>query len=121
MIEIDLNNVEELVFHERDFVDFIPDFHQYYDQWYLSRTNPYLKDVGRKALMNFLNNITEKQKSKIEEKFGEKVQIDRPNKTGAYSFDADVDSLESLLNETNPYGYPRLFRKGQRVFVTVWR
>ena len=72
MIEINLNNVEEFIFFEREFVDFIPDFKKYYDPWRFARMNPSLKAIGHKALVDFLCNITENQKLRIEEKFGEK-------------------------------------------------
>jgi hypothetical protein len=120
MIEINLNNVEELIFFEKDLAAELPDFRKYYDQWRLARTNPSLKAVGKKAIVEFLLNITENQKSKIEEKFGEKVYIDSPL-TSVRSYKCDIDMLENLLNQTNPYGYPRLYRKGKEVYITVWR
>lgn len=121
MIELNLNNVEELVFFEKEFADFIPDFRQYYDQWRLSRMTPALRPIGNKSLIDFLCNITELQKEKIEEKFGEKIIIDAPNTKIIKFFETNCDSLEELLNKINVHGYHRFYRKGNKIFITIWR
>jgi len=121
MVEINLNNVEELIFHNRDFADKIPDFRGYYDQWRLGRMTAALKSVGQKSLVDFLNNITEQQTLKIEELLGEKVKIDCPKMSNIKSYTMDITELDDFMNQNSPYGYPRMYRKGTKIFITIWR
>lgn len=120
-MKINIINVEELVFYNNKFWKKMPDLIHLRDQWKLSKISPTLREMGRKALNNFLYEIQKKSEDDLLEIFGVEVTIDRIEnrivKNVEFSIDEEFPNIQPEINYTGFNSY----REGNKVFITFWR
>ena len=54
-MEINLQNIEEIIFYNSKVWQHIPEYNQYYHDWLLSIRVPGMRDLGKRAILKFLN------------------------------------------------------------------
>ena len=55
MVEINIHNIEEVIFNDSNLWKKLPDLRHIRDQWKLSQMSPVLRAMGQKAKLDFLN------------------------------------------------------------------
>jgi tRNA G18 (ribose-2'-O)-methylase SpoU len=121
VIQLNFNNVEDFVFYDSDLCRKIPGIRPYYEQWKMSKMSSQLRILGTKAILDFLKEMTQEQQEIIERHLNMKFNIQRPDYNMINNISCEIDNLEELLNEKNPYGYVRVYRENNTAYLTIWR
>lgn len=119
-MKINILNVENLIFYDKEVWKLMPDLIHLRDQWRVSKMSPMLRAMGKKALNDFLLQAKKYEKT-LSERFGKNVTIDRiENRV--------VKNIEFSVNEEFPDIDPEIdfsgistHREGDKVFLTFWR
>lgn len=120
-MRINIQNVEELVFHDKEAWRLMPELVHLRDQWRVSRMAPALRSMGRKAVLDFLKQAKGRHERALSERFGTEVTIDRIEshlvKNLEFSVDEEFPDVDPEMN----YAGFSCFRRDGKVFLTFWR
>lgn len=121
---LNFSNVEELVFYDRDLQSRLPIYmFSLFEQWRLAQRVPFLREMGKQAILDFLNCLDEDHLDILEEYFGEKIVVEKLN----YSIALD---LRIPLNETTlcrelcqieGFNYYSMWRDEDFLYISFWR
>jgi hypothetical protein len=119
-MEINLKNIEELIFFDKKIQDLLPEFRHYFDQWQLGQRIPGMKTLGQRSVFELLNSLNETQIKKLEEYFSEEILVDKINHrlTDCYSW--QTDEPNELCKFT---GYKDfcIHKSKDKIQATFWR
>lgn len=94
---INFSNVEQLIFEDEKTHRLFPAyFSSYFETWKLGKRLPMLRQMGKEALLDFLNHVRDEHLEALEEYFGERIAVEKLN----YS---------TVRNVKIPWRMPRLF------------
>lgn len=121
MLVINLNNVEEIIFSNKAIRAKMPELRSYFDQWTLAKQYPFLKAVGKQAMVDFLNTLNENHLSLLQKHFEMPVTIDKLNNRAFRNHEFSVDEAEQELNRLNELAQVCAYRKGDQLYLSLWR
>jgi hypothetical protein len=122
MLKLNWTNVEELIFYDSDVQNLLP-VHMFsiFEQWRLAKRVPFLRELGKQALLDFLNQLTEKDINVLESYFKKKIFVEKIN----YSISLDLKiPLSNICNELchiEGFNYTSTFRDEEYLYLTLWR
>lgn len=121
---LNFSTVEELIFYDREAQNLLPPhMFSYFEQWRLAQRVPFLRDIGKRALLDFLNGLEDEDVSILEQYFGEKIFVERLN----YSIVTNVriplneSTLCKELCEIEGFNYFSTWRDGDFLYISFWR
>jgi len=120
-MHINIQNVEELIFHNKEIWRKMPDLIHLRDQWRMSRISPVLRAMGRKCILDFLRSAKGVHEDIISEHFGTHVTIDRIDRHLVHSTEFGVEDDHVDFDLQDDYTAFSTFRKEGKVYVTFWR
>jgi hypothetical protein len=117
-MEINLKNVEEIIFFDQKMSSILPEFRHFLDQWRLGKTIPALAALGSQSVLDLLNSIGPEQIKKLEEYFETEVIVNK--------FDKNIVKNHSMKIDDSLCGYMGfkdfcIYRKDDQVSLTFWR
>jgi len=125
MQHINFSNVEELIFENSDEIrGLLPAYYSsFFEQWKLGRQLPMLKQVGRSAMLDFLNHIREEDVAKLEEFFGERIVVEKLNYSTVQNLQVPLDQIDvcQKLCEVVGFNYFSTWRDDEYLYVSFWR
>jgi hypothetical protein len=121
MLCINLNNLEELIFSNKSLRSKFPEMHNLFNQWELAIRVPSLRSMGKKALIDFLNQITDEQIVILETYFDTNVVLDRLDYHIVKHYDFSLENAESMLNEASIFSEFVLYRNENQLYISFWR
>jgi len=122
MININLKNIEELLFKNNDVKNLIPELRHIFDQWLLSYRFPILNTMRKQAMMDLLNSLDKIHVNKLETLFGDKVVVDKLDFHTIKNLKLSInDSIGNELTKYESYSNITMNRKGDQVYITLWR
>lgn len=120
-MRINIQNVEDKIFQNKEIWRKMPDLVYLRDQWRLSKMTPMLRAMGKKSIIDFLYKAKSTHEDILSEHFNESVTIDKIDrhlvKNVEFSIDEEVPELETDDNYTAFSTY----RKDNKIYVTFWR
>lgn len=122
MITIDFSNAEALIFHDAGLQKLLPD-HMFsvFEQWRLAKRVPYLRGIGRQAVLDLLGMLTDEDVGVLSEYFGEKVLVKSINYSLAESYKVPLDEACDLLCDKVFFNYHSVWRDDVHLYLTMWR
>jgi len=122
MLVLNLDNVEELVFRNKEVRKLLPEFRPMFDQWKLSQMLPSLKNMGRRSVLDFLNSVESSHEKILASFFGDEVTVDRMNYNIVSNQVFSLDFAEENLNDGDER-FPNfsLDRDRERIYIVWWR
>lgn len=119
-MEINLQNIEQIIFFDKAIQELLPEFRVQFDQWMFSFRIIGLKSHGQKAVLEVLNGLTVEHLKRLEAHFGEPVLMERLNHKLVDHYNFDKDQGDKLCEFT---GYKEfcLYRNKDEISVTFWR
>lgn len=120
MLNLNLNNVEKLVF-ESGLIKKFPEFKQQYDQWKLSKINPSLRQLGKRTLIDFVNCLENEHISVLEEHFKASITIDKMDYHIVKNCKLSTSRLEIDLNEIQGLENFTTYTDGCQFYISFWR
>lgn len=125
MPHINFANVEQLIFENAEEIQPLlpPYYSSFFEQWKLGRQLPMLKQVGRSAMLDFLNHISEDDIAKLEEFFGERIVVDKLNYSTVQNLQIPLDQKDicQKLCEVVGFNYFCTWRDDDYLYVSFWR
>ena len=94
-----------------------------FEQWRLAQRVPFLRDIGKQALLDFLNGLEDKDIATLEEYFGEKIFVERLNYsiTTNLQIPLNESTLCRELCEIEGLNYFSTWRDEDFLYVSCWR
>ena len=123
MIVINLQNVEELIFFDKETYELFPDSKVYFDQWMLAQRIPSLRSLGKRSVIDFLNSVTDEGIERLESYFEDSVTLELIDYHIVKTHSFNVEDVEEKLNYTSTVGYNNfnVSRNKNIVNITFWR
>lgn len=119
-MEINLKNIEQIIFMNKEIRAVLPEFRYIFDQWEMSYRIPGLKAMGQKAIVDLLNGLKDEHIVKISSQLNEEIQLNRLNNKLVEHYDCNTGEYGELCRFAE-YKDFCLFRKGDQLKITFWR
>lgn len=119
-MEINLQNIEEIIFLDKKVQEQLPEYRYLFDQWNLAHRVSGLKQMAKHSALELMNGLGEVQLEKLQKYFGKPVFVNKLNNNLVDHYDCNIDDHERLCEFTE-YGGLSLFRKGDELKFTFWR
>lgn len=117
-MEINLKNVEEIIFFDKKMHEILPEFRHFLDQWRLGKTIPALGGLGSKSVLELLNSLDETHIKRLEEHFGTSIIV---MKIGPNIVKNHLIRKNDTLCGFTEYKDFCISRNKEDVFLTFWR
>ncbi len=120
-MEINLKNIEEIIFYNSEVWKIIPELSQYYSNWMMSKNVPGLRDLGKRTLLKFLQDINQESVSKLELFFKEPIMLNKINDNVVTNIETRLEDIEKHICSLERYEDMCITRKEYNVSITTWR
>lgn len=124
MMYLNFSNIEELIFHDQNAQKLLPVvlFSQF-EQWRLSKRFPMLKSLGKQALLDVLNQLTDTDIEALEIHFGQRIMLERLDYSVTKNIKLRLSERESCeaLCEIEGFGYFSTWRDDEYIYISLWR
>ena len=120
-MEINLKNIEEIIFFDKKLQLLLPEFRHFFDQWQLGQQIPGMKTLARRSVLDVLNALDKNHIKKLEEYFNESILIDKIDYKIIAHFDTNIEN--ETQNLCNFVGYKEfcLHRNKDKISISFWR
>lgn len=124
MLYLNFSNVEELIFYDTTVQNMLPkEMFSIFEQWRLAKRVPYLRDIGKQAMLDFLNTLEDKYIPILEEYFDDKISIERLNYSIVLNLKiplSEKDICEELCG-VEGFNYLSTWRDDEHLYISFWR
>lgn len=117
-MRINLKNVEEIIFFDKNVHKILPEFRHFFDQWNLGNITSALSNLASKSVFDLLNSLKEEQIKKLEVYFGTSVVVEKLEHGIVKHI--SINTNDSLCGFTEFKDFC-LARNKDKVFLTFWR
>lgn len=122
MVNINLQNVEELLFKNSKIKNLLPEFQHIFDSWAISYRIPAFKSMRKQALIDLLNSLDGTHIEKIARTLGDMVFVEQLDYHVIKNFDFSVsDPIEEELTKYKSYNNIAVSRNANKVYISLWR
>lgn len=124
MLQLNFSNAEELIFFDSEVQNLLGiEMFSIFEQWRMAKRIPYLASLGKQAILDFLNTITDDDLMVLENYFGEKIEVEKLNYTIVQNF--TIPLSESQICEhlcvMEGLNYFSTWRDRDNLHITFWR
>ena len=119
MMNINLSNVEEIVFYDKSLQRKLPEFKHLFDQWMLAIKAPTLRSLGKRSILDFLNNLENEHIAIIEKYLGSEITIDKLDYHIVKNYNFQLEDTD--LNGLPTYADFAIFRNEDQLYISFWR
>ena len=120
-MEINLNNIEELIFYDKKLYKLLPEFKHFFDQWILAKRHPELRQLGRRSVIDLLNSLENEHIAILDNYFNAKVTLDKLDYHLVQNYDFNLNEAEEKLSELKGFSNFSSYRNGDRLYISFWR
>jgi len=118
---LNLQNVEELIFHDKEVCKLLPQYQGNFSQWSLGYRVPALRQLGKRALADFLISLAPKDVEVLENHFGDLIEVDKLDYHIVQNFDTTLEEAECCLSEKGEIGNISIYRNDNYLYISMWR
>ena len=120
MLNLNLTNVEELVFYDRNIQAKLPDFSNLFNVWTFSLRAGF-GPIGKKAVMDFLNGLKENHLEILEKYFNDTITVERSDYHIVRNQQVALDNAEVGLNLIQGFPNISIHRDENHLYLSYWR
>jgi 2-iminoacetate synthase ThiH len=122
MLKLNWTNVEELIFYDSDVQNLLP-VHMFsiFEQWRLAKRVPFLRELGKQALLDFLNQLSESDIEVLESYFKKKIFVEKINYSISLDLKIPLSNICDELCHIEGFNYTSTFRDEEYLYLTLWR
>lgn len=120
-MDINLQNIEEIIFYNKDVWKNIPELKQFYDQWVLSKTVSGLNHLSKKSILDFMNSLNSSHIEKLQKFFSTTIIIDKIQTNVVSFLECDKNDVESKICCYDNYKDFFIIRNKDKVDICFWR
>lgn len=118
---INLQNVEELIFYDKQVQKLLPQFKNFFDSWALSKRVTELRALGKKSISDFLFGLESEHIEILKIYFGCNIAIDKLDYRIVKNYEFLLEDVEHQLNKSETF--PNLFfaMDDKKIYLSFWR
>lgn len=120
-MEINLTNIEEIIFRNMDVWKHMPSMSHYRDEWMVSQRVPGMRGLGKRAVLGFMSELGAEQIEVLESHLGEPVVINKMNPNTHANLECDIADLEGRICEFSDFSEVCISRNKETVKLSFWR
>jgi len=123
-VEINIENVDDLIFFNKDAKKTLPEYAYLFSQWSLGKTVPGLSHLSSRSRIEFLNNIRDIHLEKLKNIFKvDIITVKSLNTSTIKTINLKFDKVENFLNENNfdHFNEFTLSRDEKEIKLLFWR
>lgn len=121
-MNINLQNIEEVIFFNRQVRKLLPDFKNEFGQWDLSKYSPELRSLGKRTLLNVLNQLNDEHLKTLGVYFKEPVTLMKLDHHIVRHSKFKLDDAEKQLNNLDGWiGDLVIYRDKDHLYISNWR
>lgn len=120
-MQINLQNIEDLLFFDKKAQSLLPEFRHLFDQWSLSKRVPGLQTLGRRSVVDLLNSLEADHIQKLEEYLGDIIVVDKIDYHLVRNFEGPLEEAEGRLCQFAGFKDFCVHRDADRVYISFWR
>lgn len=120
-MEINLKNIEEIIFFDKKIQLLLPEFRHFFDQWQLGQHIPGMKALAKRSVLDVLNALDENHIKKLEEYFNESVLVDKIDYKIVAHFDSTIQNEAKDFCNFVAYKEFCIFRNKDKISLSFWR
>ena len=120
-MEINLRNIEEIIFRNPDVWRHMPSMSHYRDEWMVAQRVPGMRGLGKRAVLGFLSKAGAEQIEAMEYHFGEPIVINKIDPSVHGNLECDIADLEGRICEFVDFGEVCISRNKETVKLSFWR
>jgi hypothetical protein len=122
MLNINLQNVEELLFKNSKVRESLPEFKHIFDNWFLSYRVSSLKSLRKQALVDLINSLDGTHIEKLARIFGDMIFLEKIDYHIIKNLEFSInDSIEEELKKYKSYNYINVSRNADKLYIMLWR
>jgi hypothetical protein len=125
MKSLNFSNVEELVFMDKNIQDILPPaMRVHFEQWKLAKRVPLLAQMGKHAILDFINGLEDDHILILEEYFGERIFVERLGYSLSMNYKipiSDANEMCQYLCKIEGSYYFSTWRDDEYLYATFWR
>lgn len=121
MIFLNLNNVEEIVFKDKNLRLKLFEYKYLFDSYDLAMFSPSLKSLGMRCLNEFIKKCNNKNLQTLKEHLNDDVEIVRLNLDPVLMFESNIDDLELILSNDYNCSDICIYRKENQIRGMLWK
>lgn len=123
MIYLNFTNVEQLIFQDPELIKLLSSANfSYFEQWRLSVRIPYMREIGKQAMLDFLNNIEKEDLELLESYFDEKILVEKLNYNTTFNLKIPLNGEECKeVCQIAGFNYFSTWRDEVYLYITYWR
>jgi hypothetical protein len=99
----------------------LPEFKDCFNQWKFAITTPGFRALGKRTLIDFLNDLTPKHVEILGRHFETEVTVDRLNYHTILNYEFDLEELDTELDRVESFQNFSVFRDESQVYISFWR
>ncbi len=119
-MEINLKNVEQLIFMDKSVQRLLPKYKYLFDQYNLSFMIPGMRSLAQRSVLDFLNAADGDAVAVLEGHFGQVVSIGKLQDALVEHYDCYIDDHEGLCAFSDFKEFC-ITRRGREAKLTFWR
>lgn len=119
-INLNINNVEQLIFYDKKVQQILPEHSQVFNKWTLG-IRAGITSMAKDALLDFINKITTDQLKRLEGLWESQVILQKLDSATLHSFTVPIASLQERLNEMIEPWNVSFARDEDQCYVCTWR
>lgn len=120
---ISFSNAENLVFTDNQLTQMMQKHFSIFEQWRLGKRIPYLRNMGKKAILDFLNVLDDDDIELLENYFGEKIEIEKLNYNIAVDYkillsETEICKTLCTIESLNNFS---TWRDDKYLYISTWK
>lgn len=125
MVYLNFSNIEKLVFENEEVRQVLPvQYFSFFEQWKLGRMVPMLKQIGRMAMIDLLNALTDEDVALLDDFFGDRVVVEKLNYHAVENIVVPLKDSQYVcqkLCEITQFMYFSTWRDENYLYISLWR
>lgn len=95
----------------------------YFEQWKLSQRFPFMRSMGQKAILDFLNSLNDEHTQILEEYFQDHVVVEKLNYKTVLNLKVPLEetAICEKLCSIGGFHYFNTWRDENHLYITSWR
>lgn len=119
-MKINLKNIEELIFFNKEIQQLFPEFRHLFDQWQLGQRIPGMKTLGQRSILELLDSLDYDKISKLEKYFEDLVIVEKMDHKLVSNYEWNLDE-DNELCEFLGFREFCLSRNANKIKISFWR
>jgi len=120
-VDLNLNNVEEVIFRDKKLQNLLPEFKDLFNQWKFAMTTPGFGALAKRTRMDFLNKLTPEHLNILQRYFGSQVLVDKMNYHTILNYHFNLEEVDTELNRVEGFQNFSVFRDETHLYISFWR